>query len=108
MLTTSPTTRDASLVDLIQKAIRLQVDTVIGEEITKLQATVERRVRESVGQIAARVLSQFSMQTYGTTLRVEVDFKGTGKKLPLGGGEDYTSDGVPRKPWHGPDDIDAP
>lgn len=92
-------------MEIIHKAIRQQVDTIIGEEINTLKATVERRVREATGQIAARVLEKFAMEYRGTTLRIEVDFN---PKLPLGGGEDYTSDGTPKKPWHGPDDIDAP
>lgn len=65
----------------VRTAIREDVSLIVHEEIRRAQLEVERRIKERVDAISLRVLSCYSMERMGTTLRIEVD------QSKLGGGD---------------------
>jgi hypothetical protein len=66
-----------TLEQMIQEAVKAEIETVVAEEAEVAKRMVEKRVREQTAQIAARVLKHMTFERYGQTLRIEVDFKGT-------------------------------
>lgn len=64
-------------VDAVREAIRAEINKTIEEEIAVAQKRIEVLVRERSSAICGRVLERFSMERFGSTLRIEVDFKGT-------------------------------
>ena len=60
---------------LIQRAVEVETARILDEEIKGIAARVEKRVRGMTGQIAAQVLSNFSMESLGHSLRITVKFE---------------------------------
>lgn len=58
---------------LMSDAIRGKIEEAIVAAVESAKADVERRVRSSVGQITANVLSRFSAEQHGTELVIRVD-----------------------------------
>lgn len=59
---------------LLSDAIQAKIEEAIVGAVEAAKIDVERKVRSSVGQIAANVLNHFSMEMRGTELVIRVDF----------------------------------
>jgi hypothetical protein len=68
---------EKAMLGAIEKEIRRQIDNIVDAEVKTLHARVEEKVRASVGAIVARVLTHYSVQTFGRELVIKVDFDGT-------------------------------
>jgi shikimate kinase len=55
-----------TLEQMIQEAVKAEIETVVAEEAEVAKRMVEKRV-----------LKHMTFERYGQTLRIEVDFKGT-------------------------------
>ena len=66
---------EKSLGEKLQKAIQSEIDRVVTEELDKVKASVERKVRERVGQIAAIVCEKISYQFIGQEMVIRVKFE---------------------------------
>jgi hypothetical protein len=60
---------------LIVKAVDFRVNEIIQDEAKKTAEKVEKRVRDDVGLIAARVLEHYSMERMGDRIVIEVKFE---------------------------------
>jgi hypothetical protein len=67
------------VVTAIRRAVEKSIRDAIEAEIVGVTRRVEERVRHSVGEIAASVLERFSMERFGTQIRIIVDFDNTQK-----------------------------
>jgi hypothetical protein len=67
---------DAGLITkAIKQVIDEEVERISREELTKAQQNIEKRVRESVAGISARVFSRFSIErAFGHDLKISVTF----------------------------------
>ena len=65
------------MLGAIEQAIRKQIEATMDAETKGLRERVEEKVRASVGAIVARVLSHYSVQTFGRELVIKVDFDST-------------------------------
>jgi len=61
----------------IQKAIKAEIESIVTQESKLAAERTEKRVRESVGSIAATCLEHFSFERMGNHLNIRVDFDGT-------------------------------
>ncbi len=65
---------------LIQRAVEQETARIIEEEAKAAAERTVVRVRESVGAIAGRVLSNFSFEQIRHELRITVNFENGGAK----------------------------
>jgi hypothetical protein len=63
------------VTDAVHRAIEARVKEAIDAEIEKAKGEIEKRIRGDAATIAATVLRRFSMERFGETLRIEIDFK---------------------------------
>lgn len=68
------------ITEAIFRAIREEVANIAQEEAELAAKKVEDRVRAKTVEIAATVLEHFSIQKFGSELRIIVDFENTRKK----------------------------
>lgn len=61
----------------LHRAIKAEIEAIIEKESKDIALRVEKRVRESVGSIAATCLEHFSFERLGNHLVIKVDFDGT-------------------------------
>lgn len=73
-------TIEENISALIAKSIQQQVEEIVAAEAKEAAARIEQKVRAMTGQIASRVLEKFSFETFGTTIRIEVDFSSLKEK----------------------------
>lgn len=64
----------AEIGTLIHTAIEKEIERIIEEEKEALQERVQAKVRGSIGQIAAKVLNNFTYDRVGTELVIHVQF----------------------------------
>lgn len=62
------------MMQVISNALKSQIERIVEEEAKEAAKRVEDRVRGSTGDIAARVLNHFSMEKYGSDIRITVHF----------------------------------
>jgi F0F1-type ATP synthase membrane subunit b/b' len=63
-----------TLTKSIGDEIQRRINEALDQEIKAAQDRVERTIRDQVGQIAANVLQNFSMETLGPELIIRVRF----------------------------------
>ncbi len=63
--------------DLLFKAIQIRTKEIIEAEMADTVKRVEAKVRGEVGYIAAKVLTRFRFESFGTELTIKVDFANT-------------------------------
>ena len=56
----------------IDSSIRTEISKIIDDEAAKAAKRVEERVRGLTGQIAAKVVSHFSIERFGPDIRITV------------------------------------
>ncbi len=72
--TPEPVPKVDRLTAIIQKSLASEIDVIVAEEAINAADRVERRVRAAAASISTRVLERFSVQHFGTVLRIEVEF----------------------------------
>ncbi len=63
------------LIESIRSAIEAEIKEIVEIELRETVKRVESEVRSRTGSIAAKVLGHFSMERFGTELRITVGFK---------------------------------
>lgn len=67
---------DIDLCKAVKHALEKQIELIVAEEAEASALRVSRRVREAAAQIAANVLTKFSMERFGKELVIKVDLEG--------------------------------
>ena len=63
-----------SLSRVIHKAIELEIDKLVTENTEEIKKKIETTLRANIARIAIKVAERFTLQQFGNTLRIEVDF----------------------------------
>lgn len=77
MIKNSPIELEESIAESIRKAISKEIERIIMLEAEKAGDRVEQQVKGMVGSIASTVLSNFTFERFGSTLKITVDFQNT-------------------------------
>jgi thiamine monophosphate synthase len=77
---TSPVDR---LAEVVERALRDEIKTIVEIESNKAAAEVQRQVRDKVGSIATRVCNRVFIERHTNELIVRVDFSQGEPKSPF-------------------------